>query len=116
MMDKPDISLDELMERVPGPDFPTGGAIGRAGIRAAYASGRGSITMRAKVAVEELRKDREALIVSEIPYPDLSPTPKTSLPRPPAFAKKLFPVRSDRLGPALCRAAARRYGMPPSSA
>ena len=68
-MDKPDITLDELLEHVPGPDFPTGGSIlGRAGIRAAYATGRGSIIMRAKVAVEELRKDREALIVSEIPY------------------------------------------------
>jgi DNA gyrase subunit A len=68
-MDKPDISLDELLELIPGPDFPTGGSIlGRAGIRSAYATGRGSIIMRAKVAVEELRKDREALIVSEIPY------------------------------------------------
>ena len=68
-MDKPDITLDELLELIPGPDFPTGGSIlGRAGIRAAYATGRGSIIMRAKVAVEELRKDREALIVSEIPY------------------------------------------------
>ncbi|HEX3380214.1 MAG TPA: DNA gyrase subunit A, partial [Paraburkholderia sp.] len=68
-MDKPDITLDELLELIPGPDFPTGGSIlGRAGIRSAYASGRGSIIMRAKVAVEELRKDREALIVSEIPY------------------------------------------------
>jgi DNA gyrase subunit A len=69
MMEKPDITLDELMELIPGPDFPTGAAIlGRAGIRAAYDTGRGSIIMRAKVAVEELRKDREALIVSEIPY------------------------------------------------
>ncbi len=69
MMDRPDIPLDELMEFIPGPDFPTGANIlGRAGIRAAYATGRGSIVMRAKVAVEELRKDREALIVSEIPY------------------------------------------------
>jgi DNA gyrase subunit A len=69
MMDKPDITLDELMDHIPGPDFPTGASIlGRAGIRAAYASGRGSIIMRAKVSVEELRKDREALIVSEIPY------------------------------------------------
>jgi len=68
-MDKPDITLDELLEHIPGPDFPTGGSIlGRAGIRAAYATGRGSIVMRAKVEVEELRKDREALIVSEIPY------------------------------------------------
>ena len=69
LLDKPDITLDELMELIPGPDFPTGGSIlGRAGIRAAYATGRGSIIMRAQVAVEELRKDREALIVSEIPY------------------------------------------------
>ncbi len=68
-MDKPDITLDELLELIPGPDFPTGGSIlGRSGIRSAYATGRGSIIMRAKVAVEELRKDREALIVSEIPY------------------------------------------------
>src|SRR6476646_8883761 len=60
-MDKPDIRLDELLEHVPGPDFPTGGAIrGRAGIRAAYATGRGSSSMRAQVPVEELRKDREA--------------------------------------------------------
>ena len=69
LMDHPDISLDELMERIPGPDFPTGAAIiGRSGIRSAYATGRGSIVMRAKVAVESLRKDREALIVSELPY------------------------------------------------
>ena len=69
LMDKPDITLEELMEIIPGPDFPTGGAIlGRGGIRSAYATGRGSIIMRAKVAVEELRKDREALIVTEIPY------------------------------------------------
>ncbi len=71
MMEKPDITLDELMALVPGPDFPTGGQIlGRAGIRSAYATGRGSIIMRAKVSVEEMRKhkDREALIVHEIPY------------------------------------------------
>jgi DNA gyrase subunit A len=69
MMDKPDITLDELIEHIPGPDFPTAATIlGRGGIRAAYATGRGSIIMRAKVEVEELRKDREALIVSEIPY------------------------------------------------
>jgi len=69
LMDHPDLSLDELIERIPGPDFPTGAAIiGRSGIRSAYATGRGSIVMRAKVAVESLRKDREALIVTEIPY------------------------------------------------
>ncbi|MBV8473748.1 MAG: DNA gyrase subunit A, partial [Hyphomicrobiales bacterium] len=69
LMDKPEITLDELMEHIPGPDFPTAGSIlGRAGIRSAYATGRGSIIMRAKVQVEQLRKDREALIVTEIPY------------------------------------------------
>ena len=69
LMDKPDIAIEELMEHIPGPDFPTGGAIlGRGGIRSAYATGRGPIIMRAKVNVESLRKDREALIVTEIPY------------------------------------------------
>jgi len=71
MLEKPEITLDELMELLPGPDFPTGASIlGRAGIRAAYATGRGSIIMRAKVSIEEMRKhkDREALIVHEIPY------------------------------------------------
>jgi len=69
LMDKPDMSVDELMEIIPGPDFPTGGAIlGRTGIRSAYATGRGSIIMRAKTHVETLRKDREAIIVTEIPY------------------------------------------------
>jgi DNA gyrase subunit A len=69
LMDKPDMSIEELMEHIPGPDFPTGGAIlGRTGIRSAYSTGRGSIVMRAKVHTETLRKDREALIVSEIPY------------------------------------------------
>ena len=54
---------------MPGPDFPTGGIIlGRAGIRSAYHSGRGSILMRGKVAFENIRKDREAIIVTEIPY------------------------------------------------
>jgi DNA gyrase subunit A len=69
VMDRPDISFEDLLEIIPGPDFPTGGSIlGRAGIRSAYATGRGSIIMRSKVAVEEIRKDREALIVTEIPY------------------------------------------------
>jgi DNA gyrase subunit A len=68
-MDDPSISIDDLMAYVPGPDFPTGGAIlGRAGIRAAYHLGRGSIIMRAKSTVEELRKEREAIIFTEIPY------------------------------------------------
>jgi DNA gyrase subunit A len=69
LMDKPDITIEELTEIIPGPDFPTGGSIlGRAGIRSAYATGRGSIVMRSKVEVETIRKDREALIVTEIPY------------------------------------------------
>jgi DNA gyrase subunit A len=64
-----EITIEELMEIVPGPDFPTGGIIlGRAGIHAAYALGRGSIIMRGKTEIEEIRKDREAIIVTEIPY------------------------------------------------
>jgi DNA gyrase subunit A len=69
LVDKPDMSIDELLDIVPGPDFPTGGIIlGRGGIRSAYHLGRGSIIMRAKVEIEEVRKEREALIVTEIPY------------------------------------------------
>src|SRR5450755_2039409 len=69
LMDRPDMSFEDLLEIIPGPDFPTGGSIlGRGGIRLAYSTGRGSIVMRSKVAVEEIRKDREALIVTEIPY------------------------------------------------
>ena len=69
LIDRPDMTIAELTEIVPGPDFPTGGAIlGHAGIRAAYALGRGSIVMRARIEMEQLRKDRDALIVTEIPY------------------------------------------------
>ncbi len=69
VMDRPEITIEELIEIVPGPDFPTGGSIlGRGGIRSAYNTGRGSILMRAKVEVEEIRREREALIVTEIPY------------------------------------------------
>jgi DNA gyrase subunit A len=68
-LDNPEISIDELHEFILGPDFPTSGLIlGRNGILAAYHKGRGSIIMRAKVEVEEIRKDRDALIVSAIPY------------------------------------------------
>ncbi len=68
-LDNPEISIDELIQIIPGPDFPTGGTIlGRVGIAAAYHKGRGSIVMRAKVDTEEIRKDREALIVTAIPY------------------------------------------------
>ena len=69
VVDEPDISIDRLIEIVPGPDFPTGGIIlGRSGIRAAYHLGRGSVVMRGRTHVEQIRKNREAIIVSEIPY------------------------------------------------
>jgi len=69
LMDNPGLSIDDLIGIVPGPDFPTGGIIlGRAGIRAAYHLGRGAIVMRGKVEFETLRGEREAIVVSEIPY------------------------------------------------
>ncbi|MFE3838118.1 DNA gyrase subunit A [Pseudogemmobacter sonorensis] len=69
MIEDPDISMERLMEIVPAPDFPTGGMIlGRSGARKAYLEGRGSVVIRAKTRVEELRKDRWAIIVDEIPY------------------------------------------------
>ncbi len=69
LIDKPDMSVADLLEIVPGPDFPTGGSIvGRNGINSAYLTGRGSVMMRAKVDVEEMRNNRSALIVTEIPY------------------------------------------------
>jgi DNA gyrase subunit A len=69
VIDQPEIGLDELMAIMPAPDFPTGGLIlGRAGARSAFHTGRGSIIMRAKTEVEEIRKDRQAIIVTEIPY------------------------------------------------
>src|SRR3546814_19790688 len=68
-IDDPEISIDRLMEHVPGPDFPTGGIIlGRAGIRDAYHTGRGSLRVRSATAVEEIRKDRMAIVVTELPY------------------------------------------------
>ncbi|PYT71689.1 MAG: DNA gyrase subunit A [Acidobacteria bacterium] len=69
MIEKPDTTLKEVMKLVPGPDFPTGGYIaGHEGIEAAYKTGRGSFTMRAKAAVEEVAKDRENIVITEIPY------------------------------------------------
>ncbi len=69
LIDSPAIGIDDLIGIVPGPDFPTGGIIlGRSGIRSAYHTGRGSVVMRGKVEIETLRGDREAIIVSEIPY------------------------------------------------
>ncbi len=68
-LDNPEVTIEDLCQIVQGPDFPTGGSIlGRGGILAAYHKGRGSIVMRAKVQTEEIRKDREALIVTAIPY------------------------------------------------
>jgi DNA gyrase subunit A len=68
-MENPDVSAEELIEIIPGPDFPTGALIlGRAGARSAYTTGRGSVIMRAKSEIEEVRKDREAIIFTEIPY------------------------------------------------
>jgi DNA gyrase subunit A len=68
-IDNPDISIDELIEIVPGPDFPTGALIlGRSGIRSAFHTGRGSVIMRAKTEVEEIRKDRWAIVATEIPF------------------------------------------------
>ena len=69
LIDDPALTIDDLIRIVPGPDFPTGGIIlGRAGIRAAFHNGRGSIVMRGKVAIEEIRRDREAIIITEIPF------------------------------------------------
>ena len=69
MIEKPEATLKEVMKHVPGPDFPTGGYIaGREGIEAAYKTGRGSFTMRAKAAIEEVAKDRENIVITEIPY------------------------------------------------
>ena len=68
-IDNPDITPDELVNIVPGPDFPTGGLIlGQGGAKSAYLTGRGSVMMRAKCTIEEIRKDKEAIIVHEIPY------------------------------------------------
>jgi DNA gyrase subunit A len=69
LIENPALSIDELINIIPGPDFPTGGIIlGRQGIRSAYHLGRGSIVMRGKVSIDTIRKDRQAIIVTEIPY------------------------------------------------
>src|SRR6202140_2775216 len=65
----PALGIDDLIKIVPGPDFPTGGLfLGKSGIRSAFQTGRGSIVMRGKVAFETIRKEREAIVVTEIPY------------------------------------------------
>jgi DNA gyrase subunit A len=69
MIDNPAVTLEELLEIVPGPDFPTGGQIiGRTGARQALMTGRGSVIMRGVSSIETIRKDREAIIITEIPY------------------------------------------------
>ncbi|PJT26958.1 DNA gyrase subunit A [Ochrobactrum sp. 30A/1000/2015] len=69
LIDNPAIELAELMEIIPGPDFPTGGIIlGRSGINSAYTTGRGSVVMRGRATIEPMRGDREAIIITEIPY------------------------------------------------
>jgi len=69
LIDEPGLSIDDLMAIIPGPDFPTGGIIlGKAGIRSAYHLGRGAIVMRGKFTIETIRKEREAIVVTEIPY------------------------------------------------
>ena len=69
LMDRPGATVDDILEVMPGPDFPTAAIIlGRSGIRSAYETGRGSILVRGRVHTEELRKEREALIITEIPY------------------------------------------------
>ena len=68
-IDNPDITVDELMEHIKGPDFPTGGIImGRQGIIDAYTTGRGRVVMRAKTEIEELENGREVIVVTEVPY------------------------------------------------
>ena len=69
LMENPDATTADLMEALPGPDFPTGGIVmGKSGIRKAYETGKGSVTLRAKVEIEELKNGREQIIVHELPY------------------------------------------------
>ena len=69
LLDNPNASLEQLMSHIKGPDFPTGGIImGRSGVRAAYATGRGKIILRAKTHIEEMKNGRERIVVTEIPY------------------------------------------------
>ncbi|WP_288900628.1 DNA gyrase subunit A [uncultured Sneathiella sp.] len=69
LLEKPEMAVEEIVDFIPGPDFPTGGTIlGRSGSISGLTTGRGSVIMRAKVDIEEIRKDRQALIVTEIPY------------------------------------------------
>jgi DNA gyrase subunit A len=69
LIDKPELELPEIMEIIPGPDFPTGALVlGRSGIRSAYETGRGSVIMRGRARIEPMRNDREQIIITEVPY------------------------------------------------
>jgi DNA gyrase subunit A len=69
LLDRPEATVEDLLEVLPGPDFPTAGIIlGRTGIRQAYETGRGSVLMRGRAEIEEVRKEREAIVITEIPY------------------------------------------------
>jgi DNA gyrase subunit A len=69
LIEKPDVTLKDVMKVMPGPDFPTGGYIaGKEGILSAYKTGRGTFTMRAKAAIEQMGKDRESIVITEIPF------------------------------------------------
>ena len=69
LIEKPDVTLKDIMKVMPGPDFPTGGYIaGKEGILSAYKTGRGTFTMRAKAAIEQMGKDRESIVITEIPF------------------------------------------------
>jgi DNA gyrase subunit A len=69
LVDDPDLGFERLLELMPGPDFPTGGIIlGQSGIRQAFATGRGSLVLRSKTHIEEVRKDRDAIVVTEVPF------------------------------------------------
>ena len=69
LIDNPDITIDELMEHIPGPDFPTGGLVmGKSGIRAAYHTGRGKLRVRARAEIQDWKENRQKIVVTEIPY------------------------------------------------
>ena len=74
IIEEPQIEIEDLMKLLPAPDFPTGGIIlGQSGSRQAYLSGKGSIVIRAKHFLEEQKKDRISLVITEIPYQEISP-------------------------------------------
>ena len=69
LMDNPDATTADLMEAIPGPDFPTGGIVmGKSGIRKAYETGRGTVVLRAKVDIEEQKNGKQQIIIHELPY------------------------------------------------